>query len=181
MGGAIKSYRMTHAEFDVSVIGNFGVTAVDANITFSRTGDWYDYFSGATRSVGNTTEGIRLEPGEFKVFTTSRLPTPPIGITTDIDDNDSRSDLPTVTALAGNYPNPFNPSTVVSYQLSVDGVTSIKVYDLLGREVAVLVNGFQSPGRYEVTFNASGLSSGVYLIRMQSGAQSFTRKMMLVK
>jgi hypothetical protein len=185
MGGAIKSYRMTHAEFDVSVIGNFGVTAVDANITFSRTGDWYDYFSGATRSVGNTTEGIRLEPGEFNVFTTSRLPTPPIGITTDIDDNDSRSDLPTVTALTGNYPNPFNPTTVIRYSVGTQDLASLpvrlSVYDLLGREVAVLVNGVQSAGRYEVTFNASGLSSGVYLIRMQSGAQSFTRKMMLVK
>jgi len=181
MGGAIKSYRITHADFDVSVIGNFGVSAVDANIVFTRTGDWFDYFSGATRSVSNTTEGIRLEPGEFKVFTTSRLPTPPIGITTDIEETDSRSELPTVTALTGNYPNPFNPSTVVGYQLAVAGETSIKVYDLLGREVAVLVNGFQTPGRYEVTFNASTLSSGVYLIRMQAGTQSFTRKMMLVK
>lgn len=185
MGGAIKSYRITHADFDVSVIGNFGVTAIDANITFSRTGDWYDYFSGATRSVGNTTEGIRLEPGEFKIFTTSRLPTPPIGITTDIDDRDSRSDLPTVTALTGNYPNPFNPTTVVGYQVGAIHESpvqvSISVYDLLGREVAVLVNGMQAAGQYEVTFNASSLSSGVYLIRMQTGTQSFTRKMMLVK
>ncbi len=181
MGGAIKSYRITHADFDVSVIGNFGVTAADANIVFSRTGDWYDYFSGATRTVANTTEGIRLEPGEFKIFTTARLPLPPVGITTDVDDNESRSDLPTVTTLTGNYPNPFNPSTVVGYQLSVDALTTIKVYDLLGREVAVLVNGVQAAGRYEVTFNASNLSSGVYLIRMQAGQQSFTRKMMLVK
>jgi hypothetical protein len=181
MGGAIKSYRMTHADFDVSVIGNFGVTAVDANIAFSRTGDWYDYISGATRSVGNTTEGIRLEPGEFKVFTTSRLPTPPIGITTDIDDNDSRSDLPTVTALTGNYPNPFNPTTEIRYLKSEIGPIRLSFYDLLGREVAVLVNGVQAAGQYEVTFNASSLSSGVYLIRMQAGAQSFTRKMMLVK
>lgn len=185
MGGAIKSYRMTHADFDVSVIGNFGVTAVDANITFSRTGDWYDYFSGATRSVGNTTEGIRLEPGEFNVFTTSRLPTPPIGITTDIEKDAALSDLPTVTALIGNYPNPFNPTTVIGYSVGTQDLASLQVrlsvYDLLGREVAVLVNGFQSPGRYEVTFNASNLSSGVYLIRMQAGTQSFTRKMMLVK
>lgn len=181
MGGAIKSYRMTHADFDVSVIGNFGVTAADANIAFSRTGDWYDYFSGATRTVGATTESIRLEPGEFKIFTTASLPLPPFGITTDIEDNDSRSELPSVTALTGNYPNPFNPSTIIRYQKSEIGPIRLSVYDLLGREVAVLVNGVQSAGRYEVSFNASGLSSGVYLIRMQAGSQSFTRKMMLVK
>lgn len=185
MGGAIKSYRITHNDFDVSVIGNFGVTAADANIAFSRTGDWYDYFSGATRTVSATTESIRLEPGEFKIFTTSRLPTPPIGITTDIDDNESHSDLPTVTALTGNYPNPFNPATVIGYTVGSQDLASLRirlsVYDLLGREVAVLVNGVQAAGRYEVTFNASNLSSGVYLIRMQAGTQSFTRKMMLVK
>lgn len=181
MGGAIKSYRMTHPDFDVSVIGNFGVTAADAGITFTRTGTWFDYFSGSSRTVNNTTESIRLEPGEFRIFTTTLLPTPPAGILTDIEDDRAQTDAPTVTALIGNYPNPFNPSTVVGYQLSVAGETTIRVYDLLGREVAVLVNGFHTPGRYDVTFHAGHLPSGVYLIRMQAGEQSFTRKMMLVK
>lgn len=180
MGGAIKSYRMTHDDFDVSVIGNFGVTSASTNITFSRTGNWFDYFTGTTRSVQSTTESISLEPGEFRIYTSALLPTPEVGITTDIED-ELRTDLPSVTALTGNYPNPFNPMTVIGYQLSEGVNTSVRVYDLLGREVAVLVNGFQSPGRYEVSFNAMNLSSGVYLIRMQAGAQSFTRKMMLVK
>jgi len=181
MGGAIKSYRMTHPDFDVTVIGNFGVTAADANITFTRTGTWFDYFTGSSRTVSNATESIRLEPAEFRIFTTSLLPTPPAGIVTDIEDDRAQTDTPTMTALLGNYPNPFNPSTVIGYQLSVAGETTIRVYDLLGREVAVLVNGFQTPGRYEVSFHAGHLSSGVYLIRMQAGTQSFTRKMMLVK
>ena len=181
MGGAIKSYRMTHPDFDVTVIGNFGVTAADANITFTRTGTWFDYFTGSSRTVSNATESIRLEPAEFRIFTTSLLPTPPAGIVTDIEDDRTQTDTPTMTALLGNYPNPFNPSTVIGYQLSVAGETTIRVYDLLGREVAVLVNGFQTSGRYEVSFHAGHLSSGVYLIRMQAGEQSFTRKIMLVK
>ncbi len=181
MGGAIKSYRMTHNDFDVSVIGNFGVTAATTNITFSRTGDWFDYFTGSTRTVQSTTESILLEPGEFRIYTSASLPTPEVGITTDIETDESRSDLPTVTALTGNYPNPFNPTTEIRYQKSEIGHIRLSVYDLLGREVAVLVNSVQPEGQYSVSFNAMNLSSGVYLIRMQAGEQSFTRKMMLVK
>ncbi len=181
MGGTVKSYRMTHPDFDVSVVGNFGVTAVDANITFSRTGNWFDYFSGQTRTVANTSEGIRLEPGEFRIFTTTKLPTPELGILTDIEKDGRSSELPSVTALMGNYPNPFNPTTEIRYQKSEIGHIRLSVYDLLGREVAVLVNGIQPAGSYEVSFNASSLSTGVYLIRMQAGSQAFTRKMMLVK
>lgn len=181
MGGAIKSYRMTHPDFDVSVIGNFGVTAADANITFTRTGTWFDYFTGSSRTVANTTEGIRLEPGEFRIFTTTLLPTPPAGILTDIEDERAQTDTPTMTALIGNYPNPFNPSTVIRWQLAVGSHTRLAVYDILGREVAVLVDGAMPAGRHSATFDASGMSSGVYLIRMQAGNQSFTRKMMLVR
>lgn len=179
-GGAIKSYRMTHDDFDVSVIGNFGVTATTTNITFSRTGDWFDYFTGTTRTVQSTTESISLEPGEFRIYTSASLPTPEVGITTDIED-ELRTDLPSVTALTGNYPNPFNPTTEIRYQTSEIGHIRLSVYDLLGREVAVLVNGVQPAGQYSVSFNATNMSSGVYLIRMQAGEQSFTRKMMLVK
>jgi 1,4-alpha-glucan branching enzyme len=181
MGGAVKSYRMTHPDFDVSVIGNFGVTATDASITFSRTGTWFDYFTGSSRTVNSTTENIRLEPGEFRIFTTTLLPTPPAGILTDIEDRATDSETPSATALIGNYPNPFNPTTVVGYQLAVFGPVRLAVYDILGREVAVLVDGAMPAGRHSATFDASGMSSGVYLIRMQAGTQSFTRKMMLVK
>ncbi|MEN9838722.1 MAG: hypothetical protein RL177_201 [Bacteroidota bacterium] len=97
-------------------------------------------------------------------------------------DAPNRSDLPTETRLNGNYPNPFNPSTVIGYQLSVAGPVRLAVYDILGREVALLVNQERAVGRYEVSFNASGLSSGVYLYRLQLGGQVIaTRRMTLVK
>lgn len=97
-------------------------------------------------------------------------------------DTPNRADLPLETRLDGNYPNPFNPTTVIRYQLSVAGDTRLSVYDILGREVAVLVNQERAAGRYEVTFDASGLSSGVYLYRLQSGGHVVsTRRMTLVK
>lgn len=94
----------------------------------------------------------------------------------------NRADLPTETRLNGNYPNPFNPSTVITYQLATAGPVRLAVYDILGREVALLVNQDRAVGRYDVTFDASGLSSGVYLYRLQLGGQVIaTRRMTLVK
>ncbi len=89
--------------------------------------------------------------------------------------------LPKVFALEQNYPNPFNPTTVISYQLPVAGNVSLKLYDVLGKEVMTLVNGRQEAGAYNFNFNASSLSSGVYFYRLQSGNFVQTKKMMLVK
>jgi hypothetical protein len=89
--------------------------------------------------------------------------------------------LPKEFALAQNYPNPFNPTTVINYQLPVAGNVSLKVYDVLGKEVMTLVNGRQEAGDYNVSLNAASLSSGVYFYRLQSGNFVQTKKMMLVK
>ena len=83
--------------------------------------------------------------------------------------------------LNQNYPNPFNPSTVISYQLPASGKVTLKVYDLLGQEVATLVNTTMSAGAHEVSFDASRLASGMYIYRIQSGNFIQTRKMLLVK
>jgi subtilisin family serine protease len=84
-------------------------------------------------------------------------------------------------ALLGNYPNPFNPSTVVRFQLSIVGEVSVKVYDVLGREVAVLVNDRMLPGQHSVTFDAAGLPSGMYVVVLESNGFRDMRKVMLVK
>ncbi|MDW8466137.1 MAG: T9SS type A sorting domain-containing protein [Chloroherpetonaceae bacterium] len=84
--------------------------------------------------------------------------------------------------LEQNYPNPFNPTTNIRYSIQQTGLVTLKVYDLLGREVATLVNEVQPPGNYEVQFNASTrTSSGIYIYRLQSGNFTRTMKMMLVK
>jgi photosystem II stability/assembly factor-like uncharacterized protein len=83
--------------------------------------------------------------------------------------------------LSQNYPNPFNPSTMIKYSIPESGNVKLSVYNLVGEEVAVLVNGFSQAGTFDVTFNASNLPSGVYLYKLQSANSVQTRKMMLLK
>jgi hypothetical protein len=94
--------------------------------------------------------------------------------------------LPNKFVLEQNYPNPFNPSTTIKYeipdQVRNDNVNvSIKVYDVLGREIATLVNKQQKPGNYEVEFDATELTSGIYFYRMRAGEFVQTKKMLLMK
>ena len=83
--------------------------------------------------------------------------------------------------LEQNYPNPFNPSTMIRYQLPMNSEVRLKVFDILGKEVATLVNKTQNAGRYEVRFDASSLSSGVYIYRLQAGEYTATHKMLMIK
>lgn len=83
--------------------------------------------------------------------------------------------------LEQNYPNPFNPTTKIAYTIPEESNVSLKVFDLLGSEVAELVKGEIDAGRYEVTFNASNLSSGIYFYKLQAGRFVETKKMILLK
>ena len=88
---------------------------------------------------------------------------------------------PTEYALDQNYPNPFNPSTKISYSLKEEGLVTLKVYDILGKEIVTLVNENKPAGFYEAEFNASQLPSGMYIYKIQSGSFSDVKKMLLTK
>ena len=89
--------------------------------------------------------------------------------------------IPDNHELKQNYPNPFNPNTVISWQSPVSSWQTLKVYDILGNEVANLVNEYKHAGNYEVKFNAVGLPSGVYFYQLKAGTFIETKKMMLMK
>jgi len=91
------------------------------------------------------------------------------------------SNLPNEYLLAQNYPNPFNPTTQIHFELPEDGSVRLFVYDLLGREVATLLNEFKKAGRYDVTFVATNLATGVYFYRFQAGAFHDVKKLLLLR
>ena len=93
----------------------------------------------------------------------------------------SNNQIPAQFSLQQNYPNPFNPSTSIAYDIAITGFTTLKIYDVLGKEVAVLLNGEVMAGRYNFEFDASALPSGVYFYRLTSGNFSEVRKMSLIK
>ncbi|MFZ1320594.1 MAG: T9SS type A sorting domain-containing protein [Ignavibacteria bacterium] len=95
--------------------------------------------------------------------------------------NNSVTSIPENFVLYQNYPNPFNPRTVINYELRITGNVKLKVYDVLGNEVAVLVNEKQNAGNYSVNFDGSNFSSGVYFYKLNAGEFSETKRMMLIK
>jgi photosystem II stability/assembly factor-like uncharacterized protein len=94
---------------------------------------------------------------------------------------EDKEDKPKEFALHQNYPNPFNPTTSIEYQVTSSEKVSLIIYDILGREIKTLVNELKAPGSYEVTFDASLLSSGVYFYRLTAGEFVQTRKMLLLR
>ncbi|VAX27647.1 hypothetical protein MNBD_IGNAVI01-1632, partial [hydrothermal vent metagenome] len=133
-----------------------------------------DVLIGLAGSSGATTSLMKIEFSDVIVSDT----------VTSV--NSSNSNVPKTFNLLQNHPNPFNPSTTIKYSIPSVGTrhassVQLKVYDILGREVATLVNKEQKPGNYNVTFNASHLTSGIYFYRIVSGSFVKTMKMILLK
>jgi len=104
-------------------------------------------------------------------------------MTTAVDRGPNPDLRPSGFVLSANYPNPFNPSTTIQYRIPAASTVSIRVYDVLGREVATLLNEYRYAGSGFVQFDASRyqVSSGVYFYRMQAGTEVQTKRMILVK
>lgn len=98
-----------------------------------------------------------------------------------VTSNEANPEIADKFVLEQNYPNPFNPSTTITYSLPQQANVSLRVYDMVGREVATLISREQAAGNYSVSFDASQLSSGMYLYRLDTGSTTITRKMMLIK
>ncbi len=97
---------------------------------------------------------------------------------TSVDDDEN---IPLRFELKNNFPNPFNPETKIEFSIPASSLTTLKIYDILGREVAVLINELKQPGNHEIVFDAKNLSSGVYLYKLTAGINSQIKKMILIK
>ena len=146
-------------------------TAVLGDIDTSSNAEFRGTFPTQGWSVGAIS--IRLSAASlsstywFELGTVSEVPVPP--------------PVPTAFRLFQNYPNPFNPTTRIQYSVPSTQYISLKIYDVLGREVALLVDGIRQPGTYTVRWDASRFSSGVYFYRLQAGKYVDTNKMILLR
>ncbi len=161
-------------------------SGIDVNFNSQTPGDESMYRSHTINLLDT------FNPGDV-IFIRFRLSSDPLAVAwgwaidnlsiqggvTDVAENNS--EIPTSFELEQNYPNPFNPSTTISYQLPVSGQVTLKVFDILGKEVATLVNTQQSAGIYQIEFDASQLTSGVYVYRIDAENFVQTKKMVLLK
>ncbi|MFA7419030.1 MAG: T9SS type A sorting domain-containing protein [Melioribacteraceae bacterium] len=113
-----------------------------------------------------------FQVGDEIIFSTANI---------DVGVDDDKNVLPVRFKLNQNFPNPFNPQTIIKYEVSTLSKVEIKIFDVLGREIKTLVNETKLPGKYEAAFNASGLPSGVYFYRIQTPSFSETKKMIYLK
>jgi len=116
-----------------------------------------------------------INAGGNLIFNGTRCGTP-VGIITE-----NNEEIPTKFSLYDNYPNPFNPTTIIKFDIPKNAQTSIIIYDVTGREVTKLINRLLKPGRYSVIFDGSNLASGVYIYKILAGDFSQVKKMILVK
>lgn len=164
-------YRIQPAE-DERTLSLYPLAFYDSLLTISDVtldGAEFNNFIAEDRS-------LTIAPGEGGIFKVTFEATegPATGI-------ESEHDLASAFKLSQNYPNPFNPTTQINYSLNESGPVSLRVYNILGKEVANLVNENQPAGNYEVEFNAENLPSGVYIYRIKFGNRLESKKMMLIK
>jgi Tol biopolymer transport system component len=157
LDAGFNNYLADFNDKDVSNVLTYKVTGLTANVPF--------YYRVRSYNIAGTSES-------------SNVVTVQTAVAVEVSDN-----LPKQFFLNQCYPNPFNPSTVINYKVARGSFVTIRVYDILGREVALIVNGYKNPGSYSVTFNSSsyGLQSGVYIYSMQAGDYFSIKKMMLIK
>ena len=122
---------------------------------------------------GSITAAQYPEGGEGRVLTTAQA--------VSVEDGDFATELPEEYSLKGNYPNPFNPTTTISFSLPETAEVGLAVYDLLGRQVALLVNQQMDAGNHEIRFGASNLPSGTYFYRLTTPGGTFVKQMVLLK
>ena len=124
-------------------------------------------------------KNILPEPIKAKAYNSSRftlLVSPVESVTNELNDVTENS-----FSLYQNYPNPFNPNTSIKYSIPKDGPVQLKVYNLIGHEVEILVNSYQQAGKYSVQWNASEMASGIYYYKLETANESVTKKMTLIK
>jgi hypothetical protein len=145
------------------------------NVPWLDSGTWYNIFDQTTINVtGNSIDTLVIPGFTARIFSNKSN-----DMLLDVKDN--KTSLPTSYSLSQNYPNPFNPATEIEFALKERTYANLTIYDILGRQVATLVNGELPPGMHHVTWFARNAASGVYFYRLTTPAFTAVQKMLLAK
>jgi hypothetical protein len=179
--GELKRMNISDASNNVTVIGNFGVTAAAINPNFQRRGTWTDFFANTTITVSDTAAPIMLRAGEFRIYSTTPFPAPPRGLVTSVQEP-NRSTSQNILQTSA-YPNPASEAAEIRFSLKQASSVSVKIYDAKGRELATLLNTRLPQGEHHAFWQASSsaVSDGVYFYRVVSEFGSETGKIVVVR
>jgi 1,4-alpha-glucan branching enzyme len=184
-----KRINLSHSGMNAVIIGNFDIVVRKIDPNFQYGGNWYDYFTGDTLQVTNPNDSLVLKAGEFHIYTDKKLASPEDDILNHIDTPASANI--SSFSLWQNYPNPFNPVTNIYFHIPRKSDVTLKIFDLLGREITTLIDNKNITGSFTLQWEGrdSGgnlLSSGIYIYKIQarSGNKVLfeqSRKMILLK
>jgi hypothetical protein len=171
-GGTGKGIYMSGADMDLVAVGNFGLSKQSIITEFTKLGKWYEYFTGDSLTITDTGGPIELEPGEYRLYTTKRLPKPiggykPYGLT---DNSDIK-----VSIDFSIFPNPSQADKIeLNYALANPGTVKIEIFDMLGRKLEEPVNELQGAGNYGIMLKK--LEAGTYFAKLSIDQNMVTKK-----
>ena len=173
--GYSKAFHIQDANLSVTVLGNFNVIAAPVTPVFQSTGKWYNYITGDSITVTDVNAAINFLPGEYRIYTSKKLPVPPAGYFRYFT-----SSTPEFAALVNEfiiYPNPsVSGKTFVGYNLSQGGEVAWEVFNLMGQKMAQSLKKNLLAGSYQDELNAA-LPTGTYMIRLNVNGASATKKL----
>ncbi len=173
VSGVTKQIHLTGTDMDVTVLGNFGVTQQSITPNFQKTGWWYNYFSGDSINVTNTTAAIMLTPGEYRLYTTKRLTRPDFILGVQQNEQNRAGENLLI------YPNPATSGIDVRWNMNQPSTGEISLFDLTGRKVRAFYKGAFKRGINRLHFGLGGLNPGLYFMVVDAGNIKQVKKLMV--
>ncbi len=175
-GGQTKFIYLTGDDMDLNAVGNFDVAAQTLNPTFYKTGKWYEYFTGDSINIVSGDEPIFLKPGEYRIYTTKKLPPPIGGYKAYQLTNEEGIDVVNDFKI---FPNPSDSNMELSYSIANPSSVKLEIFDLLGRKIDEPINERDTVGNYSVLLPK--LDAGTYFAKLTVNQGSVTKKFIRLK
>jgi len=177
LGSAFKMIRLRHSEMDALVVGNFDVVEASKLVTFTQFGTWYDFMTGEELEILDIFQTLTLAPGEFHIYTSAPLPSPAELLMTSIED----LEILTAKYQIRHFPNPFQHTTTIEYDLPKAAKVSVRIFNVLGEEIEVLFEGKQSAGLQSLDWEANDLQNGAYFYEVDIEGERVMGRLLLMK